>query len=51
MASSVGITSRLLRYMHYVQTHAVKSAVKAQQRKAEEWRQAIRSVDTNWIQG
>jgi len=39
-----------MRYLHFVETHATKAVVEAQNREVAEWKNSSQSVDTKWIQ-
>jgi len=38
-----------MRYVHFIETHATKSVVEAQNREVDEWKNGSHSVDTKWI--
>ena len=38
-----------MRYVHFIETHATKSVVEAQNREVAEWKNGSHSVDTKWI--
>jgi len=38
-----------MRYVHFVETHATKAVVEAQNREVAEWKNSSQSVDTKWI--
>ncbi len=39
-----------MRYVHFIETHATKAVVEAQNKEVAEWKNSSQSVDTKWIQ-
>ena len=39
-----------MRYVHFVESHATKAVVQAQNKEVAEWKNSTHSVDTKWIQ-